>query len=170
MKTILSVPLLIMKHQSPVYNEIIQWGGVFVLSLLILSIFYAVSFVHAAQSKWKALLVFPFRFFLFLSVSMGMSLHNAIAVVEGLYGKKTPFIRTPKFNLEDRKGAWVGKQYLTKSLSGITFLEGLLALYFGYGIFLTFSYQDFGLLPYFGMLFIGFCSVYYYSMKHSLKR
>lgn len=167
---LLSVPLLVMKHQTTVYNEIIQWGAVFVISLIILSIFYAISFVNGAQSKWRAILVFPLRFFMFLSVSMGMSLHNAIAVVEGLYGKKTPFVRTPKFSLEDNKGGWTGKKYLTKSISGITFLEGLLALYFGFGIFLTFKYQDFGLLPYFGMLFIGFCSVYYYSLKHSLKR
>ena len=35
---------------------------------------------------------------------MGLSWHNSLAVVEGYIGKKTPFVRTPKFALFGGKG------------------------------------------------------------------
>jgi hypothetical protein len=98
---------------------------------------------------------------------MGLSLHNAVAVVEGYAGRKTPFVRTPKFNSSNKKAGWIGKQYITKSLNVMTMIEGLLACYFAFGIYLSFTYLDFGLLPYLIMLFIGFFSVYVYSIKHS---
>ncbi|MFT5971189.1 MAG: cellulose synthase/poly-beta-1,6-N-acetylglucosamine synthase-like glycosyltransferase [Flavobacteriales bacterium] len=164
---VLSIPLLILKHEFPAYNEIIKYGGVFSISLIILSIFYGVSFVSGADRKWRAVFIFPFRFFMFLSVSMGLSLHNAVAVVEGYAGRKTPFVRTPKFNSSNKKAGWIGKQYITKSLNVMTMIEGLLACYFAFGIYLSFTYLDFGLLPYLIMLFIGFFSVYVYSIKHS---
>jgi hypothetical protein len=33
---------------------------------------------------------------MFLSVSMGLALHNARAVAKGFWGRATPFVRTPK--------------------------------------------------------------------------
>ncbi len=166
---VLSIPLLFLKHEYPAYDKWIRYGGVFSLSLLILSIFYCVSFVSTSQKKWKAIFVFPFRFFMFLSISMGLSLHNAVAVVEGYAGRKTPFVRTPKFNISSKDEGREGKQYLTSSINMMTMIEGLLALYFAFGIYLSFRYMDFGLLPYLLMLFVGYCSVYVYSIKHSIK-
>ena len=38
-------------------------------------------------------------FFCFFSVALGFTLHNVIAVLEGYFGKKSEFVRTPKFNI-----------------------------------------------------------------------
>ena len=40
-------------------------------------------------------------FFTFFSIAMGFSLHNTIAVLEGHLGKKSEFVRTPKFNINN---------------------------------------------------------------------
>jgi hypothetical protein len=98
---------------------------------------------------------------------MGLSRHNAIAVTEGYLGKKTPFIRTPKFNLRTRRDTWQHRAYRTRAISFLTILEGLLALYFLTGIGFSFYFQEYGLIPFHVLLTVGFGGVFYYSFKHS---
>ncbi|MGD1847774.1 MAG: hypothetical protein ACFB10_20470 [Salibacteraceae bacterium] len=143
-----------------------KYGAFFLLSLLFLAIYYWVAFSRTNPEKatfGRFLVKFP----MFLSVSMGLSLHNAIAVVEGYIGRKTPFIRTPKFNIKQSGDQWKGNKYLTSSLNLLTLLEGFLALYFLIGILIGAWLNDFGLLPFHLMLALGFGLVFYYSVNHS---
>lgn len=105
---------------------------------------------------------------MFLSVSMGLSFHNAIAVIEGYLGKKSPFVRTPKFNITHGKGTWKDKrQYLKSTFNSVTFFELILFLYALYGIYSAFILSDFGFIPFHIMLALGYGYVVYYSYKHS---
>lgn len=108
-----------------------------------------------------------FTFLAFLSISMGLSLHNGIAVVEGYIGRKTPFIRTPKFNLNQKKGQWEGNKYLKTNLNTVNLVELILAFYFAFGIAKGIQLKDYGLLPFHLMLTIGFIIIFYYSIKQS---
>jgi len=98
---------------------------------------------------------------------MGLSLHNSIAVAEGYLGIKTPFIRTPKFNIRSNADSWQSSLYTVKSIGLLSFMEGLLSLYFMVGIYLAFRFQDYGMLPFHTMLSIGFGTIFYFSVKHS---
>lgn len=167
--SVLSIPMLIIKNNFIEYALLFKLGSFFIISVIFLSIFYFVSLSKNYNNKAKAFLHFIFLFPFFLTVSMGLSLHNAIAVIEGYMGKKTPFIRTPKFNITANKDAWKGNQYLVSSVSFLTIFEFLFALYFGYGIYKAFSYNDFVMLPFHIMLFLGFGYVSFYSLFHSLK-
>jgi hypothetical protein len=102
---------------------------------------------------------------LFLSVSMGLSLHNAIAVAEGLLGIRTPFIRTPKFNVNNDKGSLKNNIYVRSGITLSTLVEGLLALYFLFGIAAGIYLKDYGLFLFHLMLFAGFLTVFYQSVK-----
>src|SRR5690606_2230728 len=93
---ILSVPVLTIKSNNANLDVVFNMAAFFLLSLPILAIFYWMAFKQNKENKkLHFLLLFP----AFLSMSMGMSIHNAKAVLEGYLGIKTPFIRTPKFNL-----------------------------------------------------------------------
>ena len=83
---------------------------------------------------------------------MGLSLHNAIAVAEGLLGFKSAFIRTPKFNVKKGSDSWKHNKYLNVQISWLTILEAILAVYFGFGIWLGFSLGDYGLVIFHFML------------------
>ena len=104
---------------------------------------------------------------MFLSISMGMSLHNTVAVIEGYIGKKTPFIRTPKFAIGKTGGNWSTNKYRSLKVSPLAFVEGLLTVYFVFGIVLAFKLGDYGMLPFHLMLTLGFGYVFFYSVKHS---
>jgi len=161
---VLSIPILIIKDQHPEYALLYNLATFFLFSLLILGFFYWASRPKKDKHRF---LTFIKRFPLFLAMSMGMSLHNAIAVAEGYLGRKTPFIRTPKFALQTTQGSWQEKKYRALKVSPITFIEGLLALYFIGGLALGIHLGDYGLFPFHIMLVFGFGYVFLYSVKHS---
>lgn len=162
-----SIPVLIIQNNHAEFNFLFQLSRIFLLSLVLLSVFYWVSFTERHQRSMTTLLKFLVRFPLFLSVSMGLSLHNAIAVFEGYIGRKTPYIRTPKFNIRSVGDRWKGNRYLAGKANLLTLLEGLLCLYFIGGIALAFYLHDFGMVPFHLMLAFGFGFVCYYSWVHS---
>lgn len=161
---LLSIPMLLIKSNSPEYDVFFNAASVFLLSFLILGYFYWMA--HETDKKYKWL-DFVRQFPLFLSVSMGLSLHNSVAVIEGYIGKKTPFIRTPKFAINDEKGSWSNKKYRALKTNPLTFFEGMLTLYFATGIVMAFVTGDFALLPFHLMLMLGYGYVFYYSLKHT---
>ncbi|GEO06619.1 glucosyltransferase [Adhaeribacter aerolatus] len=164
---ILSVPAIFFIRDISVYNPLFSIRGLYVISLVALILFYWLSFRQLDSDRPKGLFSFIPKLFLFLVFSMGLSLHNSIAVVEGFLGKKTPFIRTPKFNIRSAQDRWQHSLYAVKNVSVLSFLEGLLCLYFLFGVYLDFRLQSYGTLPFHVMLSLGFGLVFYYSIKHS---
>ncbi|MBS1657128.1 MAG: glycosyltransferase [Bacteroidetes bacterium] len=165
--SILSIPVLFIKHQFPALNTVFLFASFFLVGFLMLAGFYYTAFIQT-QKKFPAnLFRFVWLFPLFLSVSMGLALHNAIAVLEGFAGRKTSFIRTPKFNITSPQDTWRGNKYHVKGLSWITVMEATLAAYFTCGILLAIRLDDYGLLPFHVMLAVGYAIVFIYSINHT---
>ena len=85
--------------------------------------------------------------------------------MEGLSGKKSPFIRTPKFNLEAGKEKLSGNSYLLRSMPVTTWFEGILALVFWAMVGLAFREENFLFLPFHAMLAFGYSLVFITSFK-----
>ena len=167
---ILSLPLFYIKHQFPEYDLVFTYASGFVICLFILMLFYGVSFKNHPSGKKQSVKEFAWKFPLFLSVSMGMSLHNGIAVLEGLIGKKSPFVRTPKFDLTQSSDKWYKNKYLTEGISLLTYVEGLFFLYFVIGALVSIYYANYAMLPFFIMLSVGYGFIVYYSIKHAFQK
>ncbi len=167
---LLSIPILSIKNTFEEYQVLFLLASAFLVTLPILALFYWTSMSQSYASKSKAFFHFIFLFPMFLAVSMGLSLHNAMAVLEGYLGKKSAFIRTPKFNLNnDKSKKWGTNVYLKRKINPITILEVALTLYFIGGILLGFYYGDFGIMPFHAMLVLGFGYVSFYSISHSFR-
>ena len=164
---LLSLPLLFFRAHWLPLQVYLPSKALFVISLIGLLLFYWTGYRGGSPKQSPSVFTFLSRFFWFLALSMGLSLHNAIAVTEGYLGIKTPFIRTPKFNLRSRRDTWQEHAYRTRAVSFLTVLEGLLALYFLAGIGFSFYFQDYGLIPFHILLTLGFGGVFYYSLIHS---
>lgn len=162
----LSLPMVILRENFVEYQLFYDISGFFMVSWLILSIFYWVSHSYNRKNKWKALIEFFWKFPFFLSISMGLSLHNAIAVFEGYIGRKTPFVRTPKFNIQNKKDKWEANKYNVKKVSLLTYFEGLLMLYFLYALNVAIEYQDYGMIPLISFLLLGYTVVFLSSIVH----
>ena len=164
--TALSLPLIMIKPLYEEYKFIFQLSMVFAVSWVILGFFYWVSFTYGRENKWQLLKEFVWKFPVFLAVSMGLSLHNAIAVFEGYIGKKSPFVRTPKFNINSKKDQWEGNKYNIKKIGLMTYLEGGFLLYILQSIYVSIVYKDFGILPFLIFLAIGYSIVFINSLFH----
>jgi cellulose synthase/poly-beta-1,6-N-acetylglucosamine synthase-like glycosyltransferase len=110
------------------------------------------------------ILIFP----IFLSMSMGMSLHNAIAVWEGYSGRKSPFVRTPKVGLDGVKGAFSKGLYMPRNLPTSTIVEGFMSLYFIFGLYLSIVTGVHEFQIFHGMLAFGFGAICFYSVRHHM--
>src|SRR5690606_34316587 len=79
---VLSVPLLFIKAGATELQLVFRLGSILLLSLAALIGFYWTALYQTERNAWKTTLKLLPEFFLFLSVSMGMSLHNSLAVLE----------------------------------------------------------------------------------------
>ncbi len=144
--------------------------GYFLVGLLSVVVIYYVANVQAelqpGESPTRKILKFILLFPLFLSLSMGLSLHNSIAVLQGFRGKRSPFIRTPKFNIKSINDSLVANKYLAKKISWTTIFEGVLALYFLAAIVGAIYVQNTTFIIFHLMLFIGYAGIFYYTVRH----
>lgn len=165
---ILSIPMLYIKNEYAHLKTYFIIMSFFVVSTLIFFICYWYTFKNIYGGGISKFFEYVGMFFVFFSIAMGFSVHNSIAVLEGHLGKKSDFIRTPKFNINSLKDGWKGNKYLKKNISPNIIIEGLLMLYFGFGMYSAFVVGDqggdFGLFPFHFMLFIGFGFVFFKSL------
>ena len=165
---ILSIPMLYIKNEYGHLKPYFVVMSFFVISTVIFFICYWFTFKNIYGGGMKQFIRYVGMFFTFFSIAMGFSLHNSIAVMEGHIGKRSDFIRTPKFNINTLKDSWKENKYLRKNVSFNIILEGILMLYFGFGMYLAFTVGDqggdFGLFPFHLMLFLGFGFVFFKSL------
>lgn len=142
-----------------------QLAGIFMVGFVIIAAVYLVSFFYGKKYFFRSLGQVIWQLPLFLAVSMGLALHNAQAVWEGLSGKKSPFIRTPKFNLESGESPLKTNRYLPIKIPVTTWFEGFFALIFIGMVGLNIWAGTFAMLPFHLMLAIGYGLVFYSSFK-----
>ena len=107
------------------------------------------------------ILYFP----LLLTMSMGLSLHNSVAVIEGYLGIRSSFVRTPKYNIvgraKNKRDAGSRKKPITLS----TLLEGGLALLFTASLLLAMQLGQYSFFVFHLMLAIGFGTIFAVSLR-----
>lgn len=160
---LLSVPLMLLKNKSMEFDLFFNWSGM-LISVVIINFFYCFTAIlidkkNIIVSIKEILSAFPIA----IIVSMGMSYHNSIAVLKGIQGQKTAFIRTPKFSEAQRENSYLksqkNRQYLPEFLLFIYFLLAVIAeLYF----------KDFGFLIYHLLMLSGFGFILYCAYEENL--
>ena len=165
---ILSVPLLLAVQELNLNGNVFS---IFIISTLsIIVVYFAANvtnpFTNPNRSLWKTILKFIFLFPMFLAMSMGLSLHNSVAVIQGYLGKKSAFVRTPKFNIKHLKDSFKRTNYFTGKLKWTTVFEGILCLYFIGAILLGYYLGNTSLVVFHLLLAIGYGCIFFFSIKH----
>jgi cellulose synthase/poly-beta-1,6-N-acetylglucosamine synthase-like glycosyltransferase len=161
--SLLTLPILHIKDSFSDLNFVIQFGSIFILSTIFLMYYYWHAFRDKTENTLGSFFRFVLRFFQFLIVSMGLSLSNTVAVIEGYLGIKSSFVRTPKFNIL-KKGEEKNNKYDKKSLSIINVGELILFLVFGFTAINRLAYGDIGMVPFHLMLAAGYGMVFFYTI------
>lgn len=153
----------------PVMDRYGAYTGFLSLSLLGLVGVATVYFVANLRllprpRTFRQVLALIFYFPLLLTLSMGLSFHNSVAVIEGLLGIKSSFVRTPKFNIVGQQRGKTDRRQrnpIGKSL----IIEGLLTLLFASALVIAVSLQSYGFFIFHLMLAIGFGAIFVASWR-----
>lgn len=169
---VLSIPMLYIKNEYESLKPYFYVMSFFVVSSIIFFVCYWFMYKKIYGNGLKDFIEYLGMFFTFFSIAMGFSLHNSVAVLEGHFGKRSDFVRTPKFNINSLSDSWKNNKYLSKKIPIYVLFEGLLTLYFGFGMYSAFVVGnqggDFGLFPFHLMLFLGFGYVFFKSVTSSV--
>ena len=157
---ILNLPVLLIKEGGQ-YDDVFKFMSIFIFAFISSFIFYLYSQKDVYADWQKRVIYFP----VFLSGSMGLSVNNTIAVIEGLINKKSEFVRTPKFKIMDNKDSWIDKKYLTRKLSYATIIEAILAVYCFTGVVLSIVYAQIAALPFQLMFSLGYGMMAFLSIR-----
>ncbi|PPK84643.1 cellulose synthase/poly-beta-1,6-N-acetylglucosamine synthase-like glycosyltransferase [Neolewinella xylanilytica] len=167
---VISVPLLFLLGELEKFGFSKHFFALFLTGLLSVVTVYFVANVRSVANRekrfGKSLIKFFILFPLFLALSMGLSLHNSIAVLQGYRGQKSPFVRTPKFNISSVRDKFRSKKYFSGRLNGITLGEGVLSLYFLLAVAGAFYVGNTTFVVFHALLAIGYGAIFFYSVKH----
>jgi len=160
---ILNIPILLIKNTGR-YDTLFNWMSIFIIAFISSFFLYYKAQEEDHLHWFKRMLFFP----LFLAGSMGLSVSNTKAVLEGMFNLKSEFVRTPKYlsaAIKERK-AW--NEYIPKSAPMLVIVEFLLFLYSLSGVVLSVYLLNFTAFFFNLLFFIGFGIVSVLSLKKSL--
>jgi cellulose synthase/poly-beta-1,6-N-acetylglucosamine synthase-like glycosyltransferase len=159
---ILNVPLVFIKH-SGLYNTYFDFMSIFVFAFIGSFLFYMFSQRDVYADWQRRLLLFP----VFMAGSMGFAVNNSKAVIEGVFRKRSEFVRTPKYSIKDKKDSWKGKEYVPIRISTTVVVEILLAAYCLFGVASSIYFLEIAAVPFQLLFFCGFAFVSVMSIKHA---
>ena len=162
---VLSVPMLYIKNEFAQFEKVFDLLLFFIITSILFFISYWATYKSIHGGGFKNFLKYSTLFISFYTIAMGFSFHNTVAVLEGLWGKKSEFIRTPKLNIEGLKEKWKQNSYISDTISKNIIVEGLLILYFIFAMYSAFRLNDYSLIALHAMLFIGFSFVFIKSIQ-----
>jgi cellulose synthase/poly-beta-1,6-N-acetylglucosamine synthase-like glycosyltransferase len=127
---ITSLPLLYffpeMGANLPFFSLLYLSFGIIVVLILVANLKENIRKNEFWQTLLEIILLLPF----FVVMISGLCLHNSIAVLEGFLGKKSDFVRTPKFDIKEMGDKFKRKSYIATRVPISTRIEGILSIVF----------------------------------------
>ena len=85
--------------------------------------------------------------------------------MEGLFKKKSEFVRTPKYSIKNKKDSWKDKKYVPIRISTTVVVEILLAMYCLFGVASSVYFLEIAAVPFQLLFFLGFAVVSIMSIR-----
>jgi cellulose synthase/poly-beta-1,6-N-acetylglucosamine synthase-like glycosyltransferase len=154
------LPAMIVRFYQGWFQMLVIDLPLFLASTCSVSSFYLVAQKELRPKNWwRTFLYMPFV----MAVGIGIAVRNAKAVVEAIFGKKSEFVRTPKFKIEGRQDTFVKKSYRNKS-GWMPYFEVLLGLYFALTTIYAITNENYATIPFlllfvWGYLYTGLMSL-----------
>ncbi len=167
---LINLPILIVRYNQGLFHLFLLDVPILTFSTVSVIVYYLVTQRHLHPQTWKQSIKYiPFV----MSMGIALTFSNARAVMEAILGVKTPFVRTPKYRIEETSDkTWVKKSYVPRRIK-LPWLELLFAIYFLLTIVYAIESHTFGTIPF---LLIYFCGYSYAvamaigQVRASLKR
>lgn len=154
------LPAMIVRFYQGWFQMVVIDLPLFLASTCSISSFYLTAQRELYPKTWKrTFLYLPFV----MAVGIGLSVRNARAVLEAIFGVKSEFARTPKYRIEGYRDTWVKKTYRNRA-GWLPFVEVGLGLYFTATVAYAFQNENYATIPFlllfvWGYLYMGLMSL-----------
>ena len=167
---LINLPILIVRYNQGLFHLFALDVPILTFSTVSVIVYYLVTQRYLHPDTWKKSIKYiPFV----MSMGIALTFSNARAVLEALLGIKTPFVRTPKYMIEDTHDTtWVKKSYVRRRIS-LPWLELLFAIYFVFTIWFAIDSGIFGTLPFLMIYLCGYAyaaAMSFAQMRPSIRR
>jgi cellulose synthase/poly-beta-1,6-N-acetylglucosamine synthase-like glycosyltransferase len=150
--TALLIPAMIVRFYQGWFQMLIIDFPIFAASSFSIAVFYVESQRVLYPKAWK-------KTFLYLPVLMalgiGLTVTNTKAVMEAIFGIKSPFVRTPKYRVAEKGQKSQAAKY-RKRLKLTPWIELLLGAWFFVAILYTFANQQYFTAPFLILFVFGY--------------
>lgn len=163
---LVSLPLLALLYEAPDYATYFKYLSFTLVNTLTFAVLYFSALVVRHRSVVRSAFHFAYLFPIMLTIYMGISLQNTIALAQGYRRKKTAFVRTPKFNIVHKQDSWKSKTYTPKIIPKRAYFELVLGILFLIASGFSLYAGIYEVLPVHVMASIGFFIVAGYSIRH----
>ncbi|MGA9771315.1 MAG: glycosyltransferase [Blastocatellia bacterium] len=150
---LINLPILIVRYNQGLFHLFLLDVPILTFSTVSVIVYYLVTQRHLHPQTWKQSIKYiPFV----MSMGIALTFSNARAVFEAILGVKTPFVRTPKYRIEETSDkTWVKKSYVPRRIK-LPWLELLFAIYFLLTIVYAIESHTFGTIPFLLIYFCGY--------------
>ncbi|HEV2494801.1 MAG TPA: glycosyltransferase [Terriglobia bacterium] len=149
---VILLPAMIVRFYQGWFQMLYLDLPLFLASTCSVSTFYMVAQRELYPRSWMSRLKYvPFV----MATGIGLSLKNSKVVIEALLGKKSEFVRTPKYRVEGRDGSWESKKYLGRA-GWISAVELSLAAYLLWNVIYSCTIENYLTTPFLVLFLMGY--------------
>lgn len=150
--SVLLLPAMIIRFYQGWFQMLYIDLPLFVASTFSVSSFYLVSQKELFPGKWyRTFLYLPFL----MALGIGLTVTNTRAVLEALVGKKSAFVRTPKYRVESKLDKVSSAKY-RKRLGWVPWIELIIGTYFATTIWYAIENDNFFTVPFLLLFVVGY--------------
>jgi cellulose synthase/poly-beta-1,6-N-acetylglucosamine synthase-like glycosyltransferase len=153
--SIILLPAMIVRFYQGWFQVLTIDLPLFVASTCSISSFYLAAERAFYPQTWKRTFWYlPFV----MALGIGLSVRNALAVIEAIFGVKSEFVRTPKYRVEGdgrNRRAWVKKSY-HKSAGLMPYIELGLGVYFAAAVVYSIQMENYATVPFLVLFIWGY--------------
>jgi cellulose synthase/poly-beta-1,6-N-acetylglucosamine synthase-like glycosyltransferase len=149
---VLLLPAMIIRFYQGWFQMLYIDLPLFMASTCSISSFYLVSQRELfPKTWWRTYLYLP----LLMALGIGLTITNAKAVLEALFGIKSAFARTPKYRVETKKDKVRSAKY-RRRLGWVPYIELVIGTYFAVTIWYAIQNDNFFTVPFLMLFVLGY--------------
>ena len=148
----LLLPAMIIRFYQGWFQMLYIDLPLFLASTFSISSFYLVSQKELFPKTWpRTFLFLPFL----MALGIGLTVTNSRAVLEALFGKQSPFARTPKYRVEGKASRTMAAKY-RRRLGWVPWVELLIGTYFMAAVIYAATNENYITVPFLLLFVLGF--------------
>jgi cellulose synthase/poly-beta-1,6-N-acetylglucosamine synthase-like glycosyltransferase len=151
--SVLHIPVLIVRFNQGLFHMLLLDAPLMVFATFSVISFYGTAIRYRYPNEKRRFWLLP----LAMAMGIGLVFSNTRAVLEALFGVKSSFVRTPKYNVESRKDNWLRAAMKYRRKRGLLpYIELAFALYFVFAVYYAIRSNIYATIPFLLIFLLGY--------------